>query len=346
MMIRDFFIWWSGQLADLLPQSLHRSTPTAADALVISPIGTTVHGIDAVAVNLRRNGSETSLGRFALGATGLAGLPGAAGNPAVLRLGAADVLGKTVTLPVAAERELDQALAFEMDLETPFEAEELYWTHRVEDVDRENGRLFVRLLLTPKANLAPLLADLNANGIKPARIEISDGPDAGTCLPLEASGGQEHRAARRLVRPVAAFCAVLALAAVITPFVRQSLDLAALDREVAAGRAAAAEAEGLRQQIERLSDSANLIESEREKAGRPIAVLAAATRVLPDDAYLTEMELRQRKLTLSGRSAAAARLIGAFAGDREFRNPAFAAPVTRVEALKAEIFTIIAEVAP
>ena len=40
------------------------------------------------------------------------------------------MLAKTVTLPLAAERELEQVLAFEMDRETPFKAEELYWIHR------------------------------------------------------------------------------------------------------------------------------------------------------------------------------------------------------------------------
>jgi general secretion pathway protein L len=95
-----------------------------------------------------------------------------------------------------------------------------------------------------------------------------------------------------------------------------------------------------------LSGSAGFIESEREKAGRPLTILAAATRVLPDDTYLTEMELKQRKLTLSGRSAGAARLIGALAADGEFRNPGFSAPVTRLEALRAELFTINTEIAP
>ena len=95
-----------------------------------------------------------------------------------------------------------------------------------------------------------------------------------------------------------------------------------------------------------VTGSAGFIESERDKAGRPLVVLAAATRNLPDDTYLTEMELRQRKLTLSGRSAAAARLIAALTADGDFRNPAFAAPVTRLEALHAELFTINAEVGP
>jgi general secretion pathway protein L len=155
-----------------------------------------------------------------------------------------------------------------------------------------------------------------------------------------------HHASARLLWPVAACCAVLAVAAVAAPFVRQEIALGSLQREVVAGRAAAAEADGLRREIERLSGSAGFIESEREKAGRPLAVLAAATRILPDDTYLTEMELRQRKLTSSGRSAGAARLIGALAADGEFRNPGFSAPVTRLEALKTELFTINAEVSP
>jgi hypothetical protein len=39
-------------------------------------------------------------------------------------------------------------------------------------------------------------------------------------------------------------------------------------------------------------------------------------------------------------------LISALAADGELRNPAFAAPVTRLEALRSELFTINAEVGP
>jgi general secretion pathway protein L len=251
-----------------------------------------------------------------------------------------------MNLPLAAERELDQVIAFEMDRETPFKAEELYWIHRIEAVDRQNGRLSVRLSLVPKTNLDPLLTDLAQIGIRPSRLEISDGPDKGLSLPLDGNGGRARHASAWLLWPIAACCAALALAAVVTPFVRQELALASLEREIAGGRAAAVEADSLRNEIDRLSGSAGFVESERDKAGRPLVVLAAATRILPDDTYLTEMELRQRKLTLSGRSAGAARLIGAFAADGEFKNPGFSAPVTRLEALRTELFTINAEVAP
>ena len=344
--IRAFFSWWFGQLAELLPQGLRRTVLTAVDAMVIKPIGPLGRGIEAVAIGLRRNGRETPLGRFGLGATDLAELPRKTGRTAVLRLSEQDVLGKTVTLPLAAERELEQVLGFEMDRETPFKAEEIYWNHQIDGVDRQNGRLSVRLVLLPKTNLAPLLTALGQFGIRPRRAEIADGPDAGAYLPLEGDGGRTHRASHRLIWSAAVCCAILGVAAVVTPFVRQGRALASLDQQIAVGRTAAAEADSLRQEIDRLTGSADFVESERDKAGRPLAVLAAATRVLPDDTYLTEMELQKRKVTLTGRSAAAARLIGPLAADGSFRNPGFAAPVTRVEALHTELFTINAEVAP
>jgi general secretion pathway protein L len=345
-MLREFLNWWVGQLVMLLPRALRRPAAASGDAMVLRPLAPLGHGVEAVAVAMRRNGKETPLGRSALDPGALARLPRPPGGACVLRLAGADILAKTLSLPLAAQAELAQVLAFEMDRETPFKAEEIYWSHRILSIERESGQLSVRLLLVAKASLAPLLAALGAAGIVPRRAEIAGGPDAGAYLPLDGNGGDLSRFSRRLVRPLAACCALLALAAVITPFLRQSSALAALDRRIAAARAQAAEAGRLRQEITRLSAGANLIAAEREKAVQPLAVLAEATRVLPDDTYLAELELRGGKVTLSGRSSAAARLIGALAATGEFHNPAFAAPVTRLEALHTEVFTIVAEVEP
>ena len=190
------------------------------------------------------------------------------------------------------------------------------------------------------------LPQLGQAGVTPVRAEIADGPDAGLWLPLNGDHRSVDRGGRLLLRPLAVGCALLALAVIATPFVRQSITMAKLDHALAAGRAAGSEAERLHAEINRLSGSADLITKERGKVGEPLSVLAAATRVLPDDSYLTELQLQQRKLTMSGRSAAAARLIGAMAADNQFRNPTFAAPVTRIEALRQEIFTIVSEVSP
>ncbi len=342
-MISSILAWWLGQLADLLPARLWRSAATS-DALVIAPIGPLDHA-GAITVALRRNGEVAQLGEFALHAAELSDLPRSSNWPAVLRLTRTDVLEKTLILPLAAQADLNQVLAFEMGLETPFEPEDLYWNHRVETVDRQHGRLVVRLMLLPKATLGPLLSTLAQVGILPRWVEVSEGREVWPVLPLDGEGARPQHRSRRLFWPAAVCCGLLAFGVIATPFVRQAAELAALDRQVAAGRSAAAQAQRLRDEIDQLSGSAELVKRELGKAGRPLEVLASVTRVLPDDTYLTEIGLRQRKLTLSGRSAGAARLIGALAADG-FRNPTFAAPVTQLEALHAEVFSIIAEVAP
>jgi general secretion pathway protein L len=315
-----------------------------SDALVIAPIGPLDHA-GAITAALRRNGEVAQLGEFGLHAAELSDLPRVSNRPTVLRLTRADVLEKTLTLPLAAQADLNQVLAFEMGLETPFEPEDLYWNHRVETVDRQHSRLVVRLMLLPKVALAPLLSALAQVGILPRWVEISEGGEFLPVLPLDGDATRSQHRSHRLFWPAAVCCGLLGLGALATPFVRQAVELTALDREVAAGRSAAAHAQRLRDEIDRLSGSAELVRNELGKAGRPLEVLASVTRVLPDDTYLTEIGLRQRKLTLSGRSAGAARLIGALAADG-FRNPTFAAPVTRLEALHAEVFTIITEVGP
>jgi len=347
-MVRDLLAWWGGQLADCVPEEWRRFASSSHDALVIAPIGPIADAPKTVSVSLRRNGRENPLGRYALATGDLLDLARPAGRPAVLRLAEADVLRKTVTLPLAAERDLAQVLAFEMDRETPFDADEVFWTHSMVRRDQERGRLSARLLFVPRARLSTLLDALGKAGILPKRAEIGDGPDRGLFFPLDSGGGPLGAVTGRyLLRwPAAALCVGLAAAVIATPLVRQASTLADLDQEIAAGRSAAAEAEKLRREIERLAGSAELIDSERDKAGRPLLVLAALTRMLPTDTYLTEFRQQQLKVTVSGRSAGASRLIGALSNGDQLRNPSFAAPVTRIEALRAEVFTITAEVAP
>ena len=346
-MLREFFTWWTGQLRDLLPARWSRSGSVREDALVIEPAAASA-GENDIAMILRRRGQETPLGRFSLVPDAAAELPRPPGNRVVLRLRQADMLAKTVTLPIAAEHHLHQALAFQMDQETPFAADEIYWSHAVARRDRQSGRLSVRLLLVPRQSLAALLQALDRIGLVPSRVEIGDGPDRDRILPLDGADGSLEDAPRRTqLRFAAVACLLLlVLGAVATPFVRQAIALSRVDGKIAASRAAGSEAEQLRREIGRLSGAIDLIESERDKAGRPLAILGTLTRALPDDTYLTEVTAQQRKLTLSGRSAAASRLIGALSAGQGLRNVAFAAPVTRLDPIRMELFTISAEVAP
>lgn len=346
-MIRDFLAWWGDQLLECVPQGWRRLASPTPDALVIAPAGHLGMPPDAASVYLRRNGRENPLGRYTLTTSGLLGMPHPAGLPAILRLAETDLLSKIVSLPAAAERNLAQVLAFEMDRETPFSAEEVFWTYRIVNRDHERGRISVQLSLIPRTHLNDLIEVLGRTGIALKCAEVSDDGGQSLSLPLGSDGGAEAAMRGNLLRWSAfVVCAGLAIAVVAIPFARQSSAIAALDEAIGQGRDTAAEAEKLRREIQRLSSSAELINTERDNAGRPLVVLAAVTQMLPSDTYLTEIQQQQRKVTLSGRSAGASRLIAALSASDRLHNPSFAAPVTRIEAIRAEVFTITAEVVP
>jgi general secretion pathway protein L len=342
-MIRAFLDWWLGQLAELLPAPLRRTSMQAATALVIAPSGPLEHPT-CVAMALRRRGKEVPLGEFAANHAKLNEFTRSNGRLVVLRLPKREVLEKTLVLPLAAQSDLDQVLTFEMDRETPFKPEELYWSRRVAGIDRERQQFSVRLFLLPKAKLAPLLAVLGGAGVVPNWAEIEDGSEGCAPLPLEGEARQLSDRSRRLLWPAAACCGFLAVSAVVLPFVQQASRLATLDREIEKGRAVAARADALHSEIDRFTRGAELVGNELDKVGKPLEIMAKMTQLLPDDTYLTDFQLRQGKLTINGRSGGAARLIGTFAADQTFRNPAFAAPVTRIDAMHAEVFAITADV--
>ena len=89
----------------------------------------------------------------------------------------------------------------------------------------------------------------------------------------------------------------------------------------------------------------DLVATETRHFGDALAGLAAVTEILPDDSYLTEFTMRERKITLSGLAASAPKLISALSADERIRNPAFTAPVTRQEAMHKDVFAIDAELA-
>jgi general secretion pathway protein L len=345
-MLSDFLTWWIGQLAEAVPERWRRYRPSGGDSLVVAPIGMLLRSVEAAQISLRHRGRETPLGRFQFGSERPADLPLMGKTRVVLQLTEADVLSKTLTLPLSAEAHLNQALAFEMDRETPFSVDKIFWNYRIARRDRQRGQLTVRLFLIPRAKLAALLGKLADAGMPPQRAEIAAGPDRGCHLPLADEDGRDHdTTGRKLIRWVAIACCVgLALATILMPFLYHNFELAGLDQRIESGRRAAAEAERLREEIDRLSGMVRLVEKERSKEGHPLATLALLTRLLPHDTYLVEFHQRQHKVILGGRSAEASRLIAGLAAGDQFRNPEFGAPVTLIEATKSEGFVITAEV--
>lgn len=344
-MLNEFLHWWAQQLKAAMPARLVQSG-AGADARGLAVVVHLPAGPPSVDVLARRKGRDEALGRFTLDPPGIAALRASVagqGPSAVLRLPPELLLEQQAVLPIAAERDPERVLQYEMDRITPFTADELFWTWSVERRDRAQGRLYLRLLLVPKARLAPVLGVLREAGLRPAALEaLGSGPARRIAL----DRAQPARWRKRASVAASVACAVLAVAAVAVPFGVQSIQGNRVEQQIATLRPQVDQAEALRRRILSSTAGTDVFEQQRGRVGDALQTLATLTDVLPDDTFLNELTLRARVLTISGQSAGAARLIAALAAEHSIRNPAFAAPVTRNEGTHSEGFSIRAEVAP
>ncbi len=360
-------------MLDLVPARFARPDPSVVGAILVEPLASG----DGARVLRRHDGRETLLGHVALPHTGggtavtdpdeVAGLramldaavPGGGDTGVVLlRLPPGSALQRDVTLPLGAEAALERVLTYEMDRLTPFAAADVFFAWTVLRRDREAGRLRLRLSLIPKAPLLPMLEACRAAGAGPQAIEVELPPDgqapAGLdgrlsgirlSIPLAHERPAAARRERRMLALAGCGCAVLAVVAALLPFMLQAVASSRLDRDVAALRPRVGAVQALHRRLAGGSAGADLVEGERHRLGDALQVVAAMTRVLPDDSFLTDLTLRQGQLTISGQSPAAARLIPAISADPNFTAPAFSAPVTRIEGQNTDLFSIKAGVA-
>lgn len=343
-MLAEFFAWWWQHLTELVPEPLRRGTGPEARALVVQA---STDGV--LTLQRRRRGGDARIGSARLDEPGQGGLRAAlngrpAGEPVVLRLPPGMLMERTVALPLAAERDPERVLGFDMDRLTPFTANEVYWGYAVENRDRARGRLTVRLSVVPRASVQDLTDMLTACGGRPSLLEA---PAAGA---MRAIRLQHDQTAGRLgwLTPRIAGGALAALAAlvVVTPFLRQSLEMDEAQGRLDELAPHMRVVDQLRRTITGAGAGGDAVASETRKIGDMLEALAAVTEILPDDSYLTEFTMRERKMTLSGMSASAPRLISALSADPRIRNPAFTAPVTTSDNGHKDVFSIRADLAP
>jgi general secretion pathway protein L len=250
-----------------------------------------------------------------------------------------------VDLPIAAERDLAAVLSNEMDRLTPFAADAVFWSWSVAGRDRAKGSLVARLCVLPKRTLEPVLQGLADAGLRPAWFE-APGVD-GVVRRIELTSPAIRTRTRRGSVVVAGYaCAGLSLIACGLPFVQQARALSAANAHIEALRPRVAAVEAMRRQVAANSGGADVMAAESARTGNALAALASVTQTLPDDTYLTELTLRARKLTITGRSDAAVRLIALLTSAPGLSDPNFAAPVMRMTGGHGDQFSIRADIAP
>jgi general secretion pathway protein L len=339
--------WWLAELAGMLPRRLKRTgrRDRREVVLLLNP------GETVVLERARDRARVAGVARSDRSDHGqqLAALLQRVNHrrqPVTICLGGELGLRKVIGLPLAARDDLEQLLRFEMDRLTPFRAEEVYFAQRIVDTDMPNRRIMVELAVAPRSIVDQALRTAQAVGAVASRVELGTArPDGGEPLNLLPQQAGDAAGERRLIRALILLAVILAIVAVAIPLQRQRARLAALADQVAATRVEAEQSHALREQLDQLTQTGTFLVAEKRRRPMATEVLADLTRLMPDQAHLTQLMLQGGEVQLHGQAATASDLISLLDQSPLFRAPQFRSPVTQDGSDGTERFHLSVELA-
>lgn len=348
-----FWRWWSGELIELVPQWLRESAGSADNTLLVE--------INPQAIVLRRwtRDKLSEQGRLDL-RTGDHATHGIAFQALITKLHKRDdrialclsdvqCLVKQIELPLAAAENLRQVLSFEMDRHTPFKADQVYFDFRVLQRDSQNNRISVKLVAAPRSAVDASLDLLMRWGLPAQAVYVSSmtvaGEDPIDLMPVE----------RRVTKPTALrminlgllwLVVVLGLAAIAVPiWQKRQLTIAMLPL-VESAKVQATATDALRRDWEKLSAEYNFVLDKKQAIPPVVVQLDELSRLLPDDTWVQQFDLRGKELQIQGETASTSKLISLVETAKILRDAKQQAAVTKGLTPNSERFILAAEVKP
>ncbi|MEJ0037691.1 MAG: PilN domain-containing protein [Gammaproteobacteria bacterium] len=213
------------------------------------------------------------------------------GARAVLLLAPLHVLTHEITLPFAAERELDAAIDLHLERELPLPRAQACIHWRVVSRDRTKRRLQVRVYVARRPQIEKFAEMLAARGLRLSRVAIATGTDAfeGDLLPQRPRAHPFRFTS--LDRRLAMICGALAIVACSVVAGQWTFERMRVNAELARVDAQAQRARALARQLTRGSAGPDALIA---FMARPDAVdvLRTLTTDIPSDTWAYELEIK------------------------------------------------------
>ena len=361
-----FGAWWRRELAAAMPERLRRAFARRRARPVLAFDGSRATLWQASPSNGEmRMVAVADIGLYAdaqsveaAGRAALAPLIGAnrAAPRIVVALSPRASLRKTLTLPMALEEHLHQSLAYDLDRHTPFKPEELYFDAVVVDRDSVHNALRVDLAAARRALVDTVVQQAESFGARVASVTVDPPAIASASrinlLPEDRRDATPGWARWQIVLP-AVLLAIGVLTALILPIWQKRTEAIALNELSEQARDRAGVSDRLRTELDQRVGDYNFALERKYAFPGIVQVLDDITRILPDDTWLTQLEIHtmrgkdaQREVTLRGESANAGRLVSLLEDSKLFTQAAPRSPTTKIQPGPGEIFDVGAHLKP
>ncbi len=357
--LQRFWRWWRGELVAMMPAWMRRPEPDplAYDQFLLpaSPAA------NELRLRRQQNTGETDARSFPLGGdlaaqreSVLAALRGASADrkapppEAVVVLPAERVLRRRLTLPVAAEDNLRQVLEFQIEQLTPFTLAQVHFGHRVVSRDPVRGLLQVDFCATPRTGADEAFKALAAWGIAVRGLVALPGREGEAPINLLPQAQPPMPSVwRRALWPwLAALVVLLALAALALPIVIKREASIALLPWLDKARAAAEATDALRREVDGRLDAYNFAPLKKIQRPAILTSLEELTRVLPDDTWVTQVDIKGTEMQIQGETGSSSKLVGLFEQSTVFTNASFRSPLTKGASPGTERYFLALEIRP
>jgi general secretion pathway protein L len=363
-----FWRWWTSELAPLIPAAprgalqRRRARPSIefgeGEAIVWRPelVAGVLRLAKIASIPLTGDAATVSAGGRAAVAllTQMAHGRVAPGAPRVaVALPARQVLRKQLVLPMAVEENLLRTLAYDLDRHTPFRPDQVYFDATV--IGRDLAKKTIRVDWTAALKTVVDGARRQAEDWGASVVAVVPGPS--TSVPSRLNLLPQDARPRRLlwrqwqVWAPTALVASIALAVVLVPLVQKRGYAIALLDQTEAERVQAEAASVVRREFERLQGDYNYALAKKYAYPGTVQIIDDITRVLPDDTWLTQLEMKtsvkgkdtQREVFLRGESGNGSKLISVLEDSKLVEQAALRSPTTKLQPGPGEVFDLGAQ---
>ena len=338
----DFWAWWSAEIIDLLPQRAQDAIALRRQKLFLD--------IDGEMLRLRLGSWVENRGVMVIpldaGDDAIGNLPRDA-QQTILLMPADKVLTRSLTLPLAAEENLREVLAFEMDQHTPFTVTDVYYDYLVTGRDTTRQELSIDLVYSPKTEVDAVLDALDLYGLAPDVVTArsKDGNNLRSInLVPEDRRRNRKLTVHRLNLALASLFVILLVTAISLPIVQKNRSLAALEIELDAAAAAAREGNQIRRDLEKMADASRFLVDKKKSALLAVEVIEEVSRILPDHTWVGRLNVSESEIQLQGQSTSSASLIELVESSPIFENARFRSPVVQMPGTDTDRFYLSADI--
>ncbi len=242
-----------------------------------------------------------------------------------------EILSKQLSLPLTSEANLHEILGFEMDRQTPFSAEQVYYDSRVVTYDHEQEKIQLELFVIPRERVDNLLREIRSLRLQITKVCITrdgDMVDNIDLLPVSERRRDNHRIDMQ-TQVLLAATFVLFLATLYVPVFQQQGILENLEQELDRSRAMAKEVQPLINEKESILVRNQFLTEKQQSRVYTIEILEELTKILPDDTWLNRLIIRNGEVQLHGESDTATSIIQLIENSGLLQDAQFRSPVTQ-----------------